>query len=534
MKKLIFIFSSLFLCSLFTFGQLQINWQQSYGGSEYENAASTIQTEDGGYFVLGASASIDGHISNNIGNGDYWIVKVDDMGNILWDKSFGGSSGEYLYDGFYAANSNDIYLVGHSGSTDGDISFDPYSGETNIWAVRINNNGDIIWDRKVGSPIGLIYEKWGSPTNDGGVICAAQADYQGGDITTYYGFYDAWIIKLNSLGETEWDFTMGTSSLEAINEIVQTSDGGYVAAIYGSPTGTDGNIDCECINYSVDAIVYKIDANGNGEWNRCYGGSQDDGISTILETEDGYLVAGVSESNDGDLEGSGWHGDYDIWLFKIDLSGNIIWSKCYGGTNYDSPREIFETVDGDFIIFSITHSFNCDVIGNPSMDEFNPSIWVFKIDTDGNLLWQQCIGGRATERVHGVTQLPNNNYAVAAETNFSPSGDVNCSNFIQGWGSDYWAFGLTDVTVGVNELSNPREVAIYPNPASSTLTIQLPEFYDIEHTVLELIDINGSLVLKLNPESLVSHLDIRHLKRGLYMMKILHESTLLTKKIVIE
>ena len=533
MKKLIFILPALLLFSNIVPGQLQINWQQSYGGSDYEDAQNIIQTEDG-YFVIGSTPSNDGHVSYNHGGGDYWIVQIDDMGNLLWEKTFGGSSGEFLYNGFYAFNTNDIYLVGHSGSTDGDISFDPYDGETNLWIVRISNEGDIIWDRKVGSPIGLWYNKWGNPTDDGGVICAAQVDYPGGDVTTYYGGYDAWIIKLKSNGETDWDFTMGTSESEIINEVVQTSDGGYIAGLYGKPNGIDGNIDCQCMNNSPDAIVYKIDANGNGEWHQCYGGSHGDGISAILEVDDGYMVAAFSQSNDGDLEGSGWHGEIDIWLLKIDFSGGIIWQKCYGGTNNDFPRKIFQTTDGDYLIFGITHSFNCDVIGNPSNSQYDPSIWVFKVDNTGTLLWQQCIGGQATERVNGVSQLPDNKYAIAGEMTYSPSCDVNCSNYFIGWWSDYWAFGLTDITVNVADIPDSNKVNVYPNPANSTLNIELPEYFRIENTIIEIIDNNGKLVLQLNPVSVSSHLDIQHLNSGLFLIKIQHDKTLITKRIIIQ
>lgn len=530
MKKII-VLSILLICSNIALSQLQMYWQQCYGGSEYEEARDIVQVKNG-YLVMGSTPSTDGDVSYNHGGGDYWIVRIDSIGNILWDKSFGGSSGEFLYNGFYAQNSNEIYLVGHSGSTDGDISFDPYNGATNLWVAKIDTAGNILWDRKVGSPIGLIYDKLAIPASDGGVVMAAQICYPGGDVTNYYGGYDGWIIKLDSLGETVWDFSAGTSEFEFINSVMQTSDGGYLAGLSGMSNGVDGNIDCSSYAGSPDAIIYKIKKNGYGEWSHCYGGSGVDGITATLELEDGYLLAGYGGSNDGDLAGSGWHGQGDIWILKVDPDGNIIWQKCYGGSSEEYPVKLLRTPDDNFLIFGITQSINGDVVGNPSTG-YRPSIWAFKIDDTGELLWQQCIGGVATERVYGVTPVSDNYYVVAGEMTYSPSGDVNCSNYVWDSGSNYWAFMVKDLTVGIAESPDPYNVKIYPNPATSVINIELPGVLKIEKYIIELIDITGRTVLILNPESSTSSLDIKHVDNGLYLIKIQCKKSLILKKIII-
>jgi len=203
MKKLTALTPLLFLLMNSTFAQLQIHWQQCYGGSEYEEAVDIYKTEEG-YLVFGSTHSTDGQVSNNYRGNDYWIVQTDSMGNVIWDKNFGGTRSDFLWDAFYAANNTDFYLVGNSASVDHDISYDPYGG------------------------------------------------------------YDGWVIKLDSMGNTDWDFTMGTPAFEFINGARQTGDGGYIACLSGKPTGTDRNIDCVSLNGSVDAILYKIDADGNG------------------------------------------------------------------------------------------------------------------------------------------------------------------------------------------------------------------------------------------------------------------------------
>jgi len=452
MSKQIILFLILFIYSGFTYSQLQVNWQQSYGGSESEEAYGIAKTESG-FLVLGSTFSTDGQVGSTLyGGTDYWIVNTDSMGNLLWEKNFGGSSFDGLWDGFAAINNTDVFLVGASSSVDGDISYDPYNGKNNMWVVRIDTSGNIIWDRKVGSPIGLIYEQYGTPTADGGVVLSAQVDYPGGDVSNYYGGYDGWMIKLNSNGETDWDFSMGTSSFEFINRVSQTSDGGYLACLSGKPNGIDGNIKCKCIENSPDAILFKIDASGNEEWQQCYGGSETDGIFDAVEIDNGYLLLAHTRSNDGDLLGSGWHGGHDIWIIRTDETGNIVWQKCYGGSQDDFPKAIFSTVDDNFLIFGITHSFNGDIIDNPSNSTDHSSIWVFKINGAGDLLWQQCIGGHASEKLSRVAAFGNNNYAVSGRMFFSPSGDVNCSNFVYGSGYNYWAFELTDITIDTTKI----------------------------------------------------------------------------------
>lgn len=131
MKTSILIFIGLNLITSLAISQIQIDWQQCYGGSESESARDVVETENG-YIIIGSTPSDDGDVTFTHGDGDFWIIWIDSTGNILNDKSYGGSSGEFLFDGFYAKNSNDLFLVGHSGSTDGDITYDPYPGKVNL------------------------------------------------------------------------------------------------------------------------------------------------------------------------------------------------------------------------------------------------------------------------------------------------------------------------------------------------------------------------------------------------------------------
>jgi len=522
MKKLIFILAILLLCSSTLFGQLQVDWQQCFCSMDHDIAYDIAQTE-GGYLVVGMEQGGDGQVTCS-DDGGTWLLKIDNTGNLIWQECY------YYVRGYRmekAIGSPYYYLTG------GTVS-EPYPNVYSMWVGKMDSSGVFIWERTLGNANGVSdYSHYGVSTNDGGFIALVDIFSQGGDITNWYGNYDGWLVKLDSLGNKEWDFTVGSANPESVNGVTQTNDGGYLVGLTGIPDGITGNIGCTSFtpNYA-DAIIYKLDSSGNPEWHKCYGGSFHDGAVRVLNLNDGYLIAAYGESGDGDLTGSGWHGGIDIWLIRTDLSGEIIWQKCYGGSGREVPKRIFQTSDGGFMVFCITSSFDGDVVGNPSNSSENPSIWIFKVDSTGELLWQQCIGGHSRERVHGVIQLSDYNYAVAGEMFYSPSGDVNCSNFIYGSSRNYWVFGISDTTVNVVEnIYNTTVVKVYPNPAQSFITFELPKQY--EKSILEIIDVYGNILIKTELKNPKEVINVQMLKPGFYIYTLRAKGLNKSGKIVI-
>lgn len=527
MNKSITLIVAFLIIHLLSFGQFQIDWQQSFGSMASDWGYDIAET-DGGYLVTGIAGTGGGEVECFDGDGGGWLIKIDDSGNLVWQKCFDYA---HAFRIVKAIGSPYYYLIGGA-------FLEPYPDDYNLWVAKIDSLGNIIWERALGNTIGVLGgDQYGEPTADGGVIATAQIDSEGGDISNWHGGYDGWVIKLDSAGNTEWDQSIGSSQFEFINGIIQTSDGGYLAGLYGKPNGIGGNIDC--IVYPApggpDAIVFKMDSLGNPEWHQCYGGSGSEAVNRLLEVENGYVIASSGGSNDGDLEGSGWHGGSDVWLLKIDYEGKIIWQKCYGGSDDEWIYKLFQTSDDGIITFSNTHSFDGDVVGNPSSGSGDPSIWVFKVDSIGNLLWKQCIGGTRAERVYGVVKHNDSKYAVAGEMFYSPSVDVNCSNFVYGSMQNYWVFGISDTTVNVveNEVGI-AEIKIYPNPASSILNIDFPSNYEVLKTTIEIVDINGRIVLNKKPLSTTNQINIKQLNPGLYIVKIKNNETLITRRIIIQ
>lgn len=187
-----------------------------------------------------------------------------------------------------------------------------------------------------------------------------------------------------------WQKTYGGSGHEYAYKSIQTSDGGY--AFVGSSESNDGDVsNHHGTTTNNDLWVCKIDASGVIQWSKLYGGSEDDeGLDLIQTSDGGFIVAGWTDSNDGDV--TGHHGTYnsDIWVLKLTSTGTIDWNKCFGGTSDDEANEIAMNQNGDFYIFGTTYSSNGDISG---LHGTNSDMWAIKINSTGTLLGQKCIGG---------------------------------------------------------------------------------------------------------------------------------------------
>ncbi|MCF8230316.1 MAG: hypothetical protein K9J24_15325, partial [Bacteroidales bacterium] len=349
MKKIL-IFFSLFLSIISLYSQeFEITWQNCFGGKYHDYATDIIAT-CGGYLLIGTTNSTDGDISFNHGADDLWLIKIDTIGNLIWEKCLGGSKGD-IGQRILATSDGNYFVLATAYSSDGTISNDPYPNSIDFWIIKINSEGEIIWDKIVGSSK-LNYLSSGIATNDGGVIAIGWSSTNDGDMTEWYGYYDMWMIKLDSTGSVVWDFTLGGSDFDIGYDIIQTSDGGFLVA--GSAiVEPGGNLECN-MHDQADAVLVKLDSARNIEWQRCYGGSDYDGATRVGEVNDGYLFSGYTSSFDGDV--SGFHGDIDIWVVKVDYIGNIIWQKCLGGSGNEFAKIVFPTNDQGFMIIGNTES----------------------------------------------------------------------------------------------------------------------------------------------------------------------------------
>ncbi|WNI34859.1 T9SS type A sorting domain-containing protein [Chryseobacterium sp. SG20098] len=264
-------------------------------------------------------------------------------------------------------------------------------------------------------------------TSDGGYIVAGNSMSNDGDVTGNHGGGDYWIVKLNPAGGIQWQKTLGGSNVDDAQSIRQTTDGGYIIA--GSSNSGDGDISGNHGNY--DYWIVKLDSNGNMQWQKSLGGSSVDIAQSIQQTsEGGYIVAGSSSSNDGDVSGN--HGGGDYWIVKLDINGNIQWQKSLGGSSSEQVNSVQQTFDGGYIIAGTTVSTDGDITVSYGNNDF----WVVKLDSGGNMQWQKTLGNIGDNIGYYAQQTFDGGY-IAVGTSF------NSSNLESGL-PDYWVIKLSN------------------------------------------------------------------------------------------
>jgi len=392
-----------------------IQWQKCLGGIFDDGAFSVCQTADGGYIVAGVAYSNDGDVTGNHNTTgtypDYWVVKLDNIGNIQWQKCLGGTSGEFANSVEQTIDGGYI-VAGYATSIDGDVTGN--HGNIDYWIVKLDSIGNIEWQKCLGGTnADMAYTV--QQTTDGGYFVAGKTVSNDGDVTGNHGNYDEWVVKLDGSGNIQWQKCLGGTSAEYANCVEQTNDGGYI--VVGETWSNDGDVTGN--HGGQDYWIVKLDSSGNIQWQKCLGGTSDEWAQSVRQTNDGgYIAAGFTLSNDGDVTGN--HGNWDEWIVKLDGSGSIQWQKCLGGTNTDKAQSIEQTNNGGYIVAGYTQSNDGDVTGlHGSQSDY----WVVTLDSSGNIQWQKCLGGTTSDYALSVQQTADGGYIIAGETN-SNDGDV--------------------------------------------------------------------------------------------------------------
>lgn len=253
------------------------------------------------------------------------------------------------------------------------------------------------------------YGTCAEPTADSGYIV-------GGSFASHFLVY-----KLDASGTKKWSrWIYSGTGVTTVNAVKQTTDKGYIVA------GSDFATSADSIgNHGIrDFMITKMDSTGHAKWIKCLGGTSNEEAQSIEQTADGgYIVAGYTFSNDGNVSGVHWYADY--WVVKLDTGGNITWQKCLGGNNYDYATSVVQTSDGGYIVCGYSGSKDGDVTGT-HWGGSDDDVWVVKLDASGTITWQRSYGGSKEDHAYSIRQTGDGGYIVAGST-VSSDGNVSGS-----------------------------------------------------------------------------------------------------------
>lgn len=331
---------------------------------------------------------------------------------IVWQKTLGGTLAEEGY-GIALHPDGGYVIAGVAGSTDGDVSGihlpTPPTLPTDAWVVKLNASGGLEWQKCLG---GTEYEAGLSIAAyaDGSSLMAGYVVSNDGDVSGNHGGGDAWLVKLDSSGGIVWQKCLGGTGNDVFYSVFATPDGGAIAT--GSSASPDGDVSGNHGDH--DVWVVKVNATGDIEWQKCFGGSAlDVGLAIDTAPGGGYIIAGVTESADGDVSGA--HGGKEMWVVKLSANGTLEWQKCAGGTLNEVGTSLTVTSSGGYLVAGYTTSINGDVTGNNG----NEDAWVVKLDASGNMEWQQCYGGSNYDRAYGIKSGANGSFFFTGYSDYT-------------------------------------------------------------------------------------------------------------------
>ena len=331
------------------------------------------------------------------------------VNQLIWQKALGGTGVDYPLSVKQAADGG--YLVtGYTTSTNGDVTGN--HGNQDFWVVKLNADRTIAWQKTLGGTAND-YATDIIPLADGSCVVVGSTSSSDGDVTRSLGSNDFWIVKLSATGAIVWQKTFGGTGVDIPYSIIAISNG-YVVAGH-----TNSNDDDVTGNHGgIDFWVIKLDANGNLSWQKTFGGTGSDyGYSIAASSDGGYLVAGRTNSTDGDVTNN--HGGIDYWVVKLNSTANIEWQKTLGGTGGDVGRSIIATSDGGSIVTGYTNSTDGNVTGNHGLTDG----WVAKLNASGTIIWQKTLGGSGNEQAMSMAPAQDGGCAIAGFTT-STDGDA--------------------------------------------------------------------------------------------------------------
>ncbi len=534
------------------------NWDARFGGANGDDLYAIQQATDGGYILAGTSYSgISGNKTQpnwdtSQNTADYWIVKTGANGYYQWDKRYGGTSDDFLQ--YVSVTKDGGFILG--GFSDSDSSGDKSQnsqGQFDYWVVKLDSLGNKQWDKRFGGSNDDILDKV-IQTKDGGYILAGfsesgisgdktQPDWDISEVTSDY-----WVVKIDSVGNKQWDKRFGGTSNDEGRDIIQTPDGGY---LIGGSSISDISGDKTQQNFSsvVDNYwVVKIDSVGNKQWDKVYGGTYGEDFGNSLNASGGYMLGGTSYSG---VSGDKTAVLCGYWLVSIDTAGNKLADWSYGSTGNgtgsgicgDNFGSMSQTNDKGYLLTGKSTSLEG---GDKTENNLGTwQAWTIKIDSLMNRVWDKTsltlytYNGSNSDQSAGALESSNGCYVIGVSTFAGIGGDKTQPNWDTSDATDdYWIVEYCDTfPLGIQEPVGAMHLLAYPNPTSGDLYINIQKD-NLTEASFTLTNTTGQTIYQSTADHLAHSytkiLDLSKLPTGVYLLDVVVDGERIVKKVLKE
>ncbi|WP_111959223.1 T9SS type A sorting domain-containing protein [Chryseobacterium lathyri] len=507
MKKL--YMSAFTMCIVLGLSAQEVLWQKDIKSSTQDFLSQVTTTIDGQYLITGSSiqsgSSTDSGTSNSKQNNgyDFHLVKLNQQGEEVWEKYFSGQNHDYL-SASVATQDGGFLISGTSYSSKGLNKKEDSKGGSDIWIIRLNEFGDELWQKTLGSSSD---EEARSviQTTDLGFFVAGNVQ----NSAKGYGSKDVLIVKLDKDGKELSQSVLGGKGLDEVEKMIPTKDGGALLGIY-SRSATGGSKKTENFGEG-DYWVIKLNKDGKVEWEKNFGGKADDHIRTLALTSNGYIIGGESRSERSGSKTVGIEEGTDLWLISLNERGEEIWQKSYNFGNRDilMGTSVIQSQDSRAKSQDVTKGI---LLGGYTQAEGkietdDETFWMLYLDQDGNEQWRKHVKGESRKREERLSDIKLNRDGsiILAGTSAEELGKEN------------WKI----VKLGdkqLDQLIEKQDIKIYPNPVSDYAYVEIG--FDFKEADIMLYDMGGRQLQILKTKNKVTKINTQNLIQGAYLVMI--------------
>ena len=511
MRKL--YMGAFFLCITGVSFAQEVLWQKDIKSSTQDFLSQVTPTVDLQYLITGSSIQSQKLFTENKQNNgyDFHLVKLNQQGEEVWEKYFAGKNHDYL-SASLSTQDGGFALAGTSYSGKGLDKKDDSKGGSDIWLIRINEFGDELWQKTIGTASDE-EARAVIQTTDLGFFVAGNIQ----NSAKGFGSKDVLITKLDKNGKELSQLILGGKGLDEVEKMIPTRDGGVLLGAYSRsgkavtnnlPSATPKQTD----NFGEgDYWIIKLNKDGKVEWEKNFGGTGDDHLRTMAMTTSGFIIGGESRSARSGNKTVGIEEGTDLWLISLNERGEEIWQKSYNFKNRDvlmgmhvilghNEREKNKDLTKGVLLGGYTQA-------EGRIETDDETFWMLYIDENGNEQWRKHVKGESRKREERLSdvKLNRDGSIILAGTSAEELGKEN------------WKI----VKLGdqqVDQLIEKQDIKIYPNPVSDYAYVEIG--YDFKEADIVMYDMAGRQLQSLKTKNRVTKINTQPLIQGAYLITI--------------